>query len=361
VRGNPHALFGKRPTEKDPNHGHLAGGRLHSERAGGGSSLPLLARGALAGWIGLPATFVSAGVLLLLGAISARWWPLHDADLTAREPASEDRTVLRRHDHQTPAVDRSRTAAAVDGRRAHRAPGSPGRVQPDPGRLRRESPAAGSHSPLVTTNADRAIIIANSDRSRPGHSARRAGPGRGAHRGPADPARARTAALTASGEKIMNLTPAAGGYGDLFARVLDPTHRPDPYPLPTRLREHPIAVQDDGTYVVSTYATITRLLHDPRISSDERKSARGAATLVASGRLAAPGERTRRSSDTDPREVASTSRGSSVGRGIPAASYTSASSRVGDREPRDSQTRRAPRRPPGGSARIDRSRQPPRT
>jgi hypothetical protein len=30
VRGNPHALFGKRPTEKDPNHGHLAGGRLHS-------------------------------------------------------------------------------------------------------------------------------------------------------------------------------------------------------------------------------------------------------------------------------------------------------------------------------------------
>ena len=33
MRGNPHALFGKRPTEKDPNHGHLAGGRLHS--AGG--------------------------------------------------------------------------------------------------------------------------------------------------------------------------------------------------------------------------------------------------------------------------------------------------------------------------------------
>jgi hypothetical protein len=30
VRGNPQALFGKRPTEKDPNHGHLAGGPLHS-------------------------------------------------------------------------------------------------------------------------------------------------------------------------------------------------------------------------------------------------------------------------------------------------------------------------------------------
>ena len=30
MRGNPQALFGKRPTEKDPNHGHLAGGPLHS-------------------------------------------------------------------------------------------------------------------------------------------------------------------------------------------------------------------------------------------------------------------------------------------------------------------------------------------
>ena len=33
VRANSHAPFGKRPTENDPNHGHLAGGRLHS--AGG--------------------------------------------------------------------------------------------------------------------------------------------------------------------------------------------------------------------------------------------------------------------------------------------------------------------------------------
>ena len=37
MRGNPHALFGKRPTEKDPNHGHLAGGRLHSESAAWGN------------------------------------------------------------------------------------------------------------------------------------------------------------------------------------------------------------------------------------------------------------------------------------------------------------------------------------
>jgi hypothetical protein len=80
------------------------------------------------------------------------------------------------------------------------------------------------------------------------------------------------------------------GYGDVFGRVLDPAHRSDPYPLYARLRGRPVAVQDDGAYVVSTYATITRLLHDPRISSDERKSARGAGALAASGRLAPPGE-----------------------------------------------------------------------
>ena len=84
-------------------------------------------------------------------------------------------------------------------------------------------------------------------------------------------------------------TPAAAR-GDLFARVLDPANRPDPYPLYAQLREQPVTVQDDGTYVVSTYAEITRLLHDPRTSSDERNSARGAGALVASGRLAREGE-----------------------------------------------------------------------
>jgi hypothetical protein len=33
MRGNSPVRFGKRPTEKDPNHGHLAGGLFHS---GGG-------------------------------------------------------------------------------------------------------------------------------------------------------------------------------------------------------------------------------------------------------------------------------------------------------------------------------------
>ena len=81
----------------------------------------------------------------------------------------------------------------------------------------------------------------------------------------------------------MTQTTTTGG--DLFARVLDPANRSDPYPLYARLREHPVSLQDDSTYVVSTYAEIAELLHTPRISSDERKSGRGAGPLVASGRL----------------------------------------------------------------------------
>jgi cytochrome P450 len=57
----------------------------------------------------------------------------------------------------------------------------------------------------------------------------------------------------------------------LFAQVLDPKHRANPYPLYARLRETPVSRQDDGTYVVSTYAEIAALLHDPRMSSDPRK------------------------------------------------------------------------------------------
>jgi cytochrome P450 len=75
--------------------------------------------------------------------------------------------------------------------------------------------------------------------------------------------------------------------GGLFAQVLDPANRPDPYPLYARLRETPVCQQDDGVYVVSGYAEIATLLHDPRISSDERKSDAGAGALAASGRLKA--------------------------------------------------------------------------
>ena len=86
------------------------------------------------------------------------------------------------------------------------------------------------------------------------------------------------------------MTQASADQGELFAQVLDPANRPDPYPLYARLRESPVSLQDDGTYVVSTHAEIAELLHDPRISSDERKSDRGAGALVASGRLTPEGQ-----------------------------------------------------------------------
>lgn len=54
----------------------------------------------------------------------------------------------------------------------------------------------------------------------------------------------------------------------LFAQVKDQANRPDPYPLFARLRETPLSRQDDGTFVASTHATITSLLHDPRVSSE---------------------------------------------------------------------------------------------
>ncbi|GAA1642830.1 cytochrome P450 [Nonomuraea maheshkhaliensis] len=65
----------------------------------------------------------------------------------------------------------------------------------------------------------------------------------------------------------------------LFERILDPSGRADPYPLYERLRETPVARQEDGTYVVSTYREIVALLHDPRISSDRRNLAAPAEAL----------------------------------------------------------------------------------
>ena len=77
--------------------------------------------------------------------------------------------------------------------------------------------------------------------------------------------------------------------GKLFAQVLDPANRANPYPLYARLRETPVALQEDGTYVVSTYREMVALVHDPRISSDERKSIHGAGALAASGKLTPQG------------------------------------------------------------------------
>jgi cytochrome P450 len=89
----------------------------------------------------------------------------------------------------------------------------------------------------------------------------------------------------------MTVTPTAAGYGDVFGRVLDPAHRPKPYPLYARLRKRPVAVQDDGAYVVSTCATITRLLHrgsDQHLRGSAPTSARAPAALVRWRRSGAP-------------------------------------------------------------------------
>ena len=58
----------------------------------------------------------------------------------------------------------------------------------------------------------------------------------------------------------------------IFARVLDPASRPNPYPLYAELRETPVAPTGDGYYAVSSYAAIEALLHDPRMSKEQRKS-----------------------------------------------------------------------------------------
>lgn len=55
----------------------------------------------------------------------------------------------------------------------------------------------------------------------------------------------------------------------IFAQVLDQANRANPYPLYDRLRETPVVREDDGTYIVSTYAEIRSLLHDQRLSSDD--------------------------------------------------------------------------------------------
>ncbi len=62
--------------------------------------------------------------------------------------------------------------------------------------------------------------------------------------------------------------------GRLFAQVLDHANRADPYTLYRRMRSHPVSVQQDGTCVATTYAAISQLLSDPRVSSEDIPKAR---------------------------------------------------------------------------------------
>jgi cytochrome P450 len=57
----------------------------------------------------------------------------------------------------------------------------------------------------------------------------------------------------------------------LFQQVLEYANRADPYPLYAEMRRTPVSIEDDGTVIVSTYREAAQLLHDPRISSDERQ------------------------------------------------------------------------------------------
>ncbi|MFF4799997.1 cytochrome P450 [Streptomyces sp. NPDC001351] len=57
---------------------------------------------------------------------------------------------------------------------------------------------------------------------------------------------------------------------DTLHRILDYSSRSDPYPLYAELRRTPVARQEDGSYVISTYRELADILHNPHLSSDVR-------------------------------------------------------------------------------------------
>ncbi|MFF5145485.1 cytochrome P450 [Streptomyces sp. NPDC013157] len=67
--------------------------------------------------------------------------------------------------------------------------------------------------------------------------------------------------------------PPTGVPGTL-QRIYDYSSRADPYPLYAELRRTPVARQEDGSYVISTYREITDVLNDPHLSSDVRNLSR---------------------------------------------------------------------------------------
>jgi cytochrome P450 len=61
-------------------------------------------------------------------------------------------------------------------------------------------------------------------------------------------------------------------HSNLLDQILDYASRANPYPIYDQMREHPIQRQDNGRYVVSSYALVDQVLHDTRMSVDMRKS-----------------------------------------------------------------------------------------
>jgi len=69
-----------------------------------------------------------------------------------------------------------------------------------------------------------------------------------------------------------------------WEQALDYANRANPYPFYAELRGTPVARQPDGSYLVSGYAEIASLLHDPRVSSDiSRNPAAAAAGATGDG------------------------------------------------------------------------------
>ncbi|MFF3562330.1 cytochrome P450 [Streptomyces sp. NPDC002574] len=64
--------------------------------------------------------------------------------------------------------------------------------------------------------------------------------------------------------------------GTMSLQITDYANRADPYPLYEELRATPVAAQDDGSYLVSTYHEVRSLANDPRLSNDGRNRAPGA-------------------------------------------------------------------------------------
>ncbi|MFI2127140.1 cytochrome P450 [Streptomyces sp. NPDC020299] len=60
----------------------------------------------------------------------------------------------------------------------------------------------------------------------------------------------------------------------MLQRIFDYSSRADPYPLYAELRRTPVARQEDGSYVISTYRELTDVLNDPHLSSDLRNLSR---------------------------------------------------------------------------------------
>jgi cytochrome P450 len=68
-----------------------------------------------------------------------------------------------------------------------------------------------------------------------------------------------------------------------WEQILDYSNRANPYPFYDELRKTPVTRLPDGSYLVSTYAEIAALLHDPRVSSDIERNPAAAAMRAAAG------------------------------------------------------------------------------